>query len=704
VRQDRHSAASIVGRVVAFGLVAASAGVMTAGLFVPAAIGASAATRAGSFVLAAPAGGLAQTSVMLAADGSPLTYFYDENRTVVALRRMSPLVRQAIVAVEDNRFYTHGPVDPRGLARAVLSDLVLGSRQGASTLTQQYVKNVLVEQATLTHDPAAAAAAVAPTLARKVRELKLAVSVEQQLTKDAILERYLNIVHFGSHTYGIEAVARRYFAVPAARLNLAQAATLAGVVQDPAAFDPATNPARARTRRDVVLADMLTQHMISPAAYRRARATAMVVHGSAPPNGCAAAAPSDGYFCGYVVRSIATDPRFAALGATAAARLAAISRDGLVIRTTLDPGIQASAVRALVRRVPVRDASGVGAAAVTVEPGTGQVLGMAQNRVYGVTAGAGRTSINYSVDADLGGAQGFQTGSSFKPFTLAAWLASGRSTSDVVDATPRAFSFSDFTACGSPLRGRTPYQPGNSEGTETGPMSVQSATANSVNVAFVAMESQLDLCDVAQTAQRLGVHVAAAAQPCSTSEPATEKLPTCLPSLTLGVADIAPLTMAAAYASFATGGQYCPPDPVTAITRSGSPAGPGARSTLRVAATPCRTALAPGVASGVNGVLQHVLTDGTAASVGPLASWPSAGKTGTTNGPRDTWLVGYTTQRSTAVWVGDPGTAGHSRRPLRNVTIGGRYRPTVFGATIAAPIWKELMTAAQSGLPGRPLP
>ncbi len=536
--------------------------------------------------------------------------------------------------------------------------------------------------------------------------------MEQHLTKDQILERYLNIVYFGGHTYGMQAAARRYFGVDASRVTLAQAATLAGVVENPAAFDPAAHPARARARRDVVLADMLAQHRIGAAAYRAAVRTGVRVTGEPVPNGCAAAG-SAAFFCEYVIRDLETDPRFAALGSTAAARAEAVARDGLVIRTTLDPATEAATRHALRARVPADDPSGVGAAAVTVEPGTGHVLAMAQNRDYSVTGGSGGTSVNWSTDAALGGSQGFQTGSAFKPFTLAAWLESGRTASDVVDATPRAFPFSAFRACGQALRGRRPYAPGNSEGTETGPMSVLSATSNSVNVAYVAMETRLDLCDLAATAGRLGVHLAAPARPCAASGPGTTDLPTCLPSLTLGVEDVAPLTMAAAYAGFAAGGLWCPPDPVTALSRAGGDgpvvgpggggAGAGSSRAITVAAPACRQALAPGVASGVNAVLARVLTDGTAAAVGPPTGWPAAGKTGTTNGPHDTWFVGYTARRSTAVWVGDPGTSG-TREALRHVTIGGRYYRTVYGASIAAPIWRRVMTAAQQGLPAQPLP
>jgi membrane peptidoglycan carboxypeptidase len=493
--------------------------------------------------------------------------------------------------------------------------------------------------------------------------------------------------------------------VPASKLTIAQAATLAGMVQNPTALNPKDHPAAAKARRDLVLRAMVDQKKITSAQYTKAVATKIKVTGSVLPSGCANAKSSTGYFCQYVVQSIVNGSSYSALGATAADRLKAIETGGLVIRTSLDRDTQRAAATAVSTRIPRRDDSGLGATAVTVEPGTGKVLAMAQNRTYSVTGGRGRTSVNYAVDQDLGGASGFQTGSAFKPFTLATWLKDGRTLTDTVNATRRAFPFSSFTACGHSLRGTQPYVPANSEDTESGSMSVTTATARSSNVAYVDMESQLDLCDVADTAKSLGVHLAAARQECSTSAPVSTDLATCLPSLTLGVEGVAPLTMAAAYAGFASGGTYCAPAPVTAIKHPG-PDGTG-RSILLRPGSNCSRALTEDVATGVTTALKQVLTQGTAASVGPLTPWPSAGKTGTTNGPYDSWFVGYTAQRSTAVWVGDPGRTdgrSHTRRRLTGISVAGRYYGTIYGATLAAPIWKDLMTSAMADLPAEPLP
>ena len=695
-------------------LVAVSAviGVLAAGLLLPAAGVAAGTVYLGSSMVAPVSSeslnsvALPRTSVILDARGNVIAQLYSENRTEVPLSAMSPLIQNAIVAVEDSRFYEHGAIDPAGVVRAAIADRLgsSGSLQGASTLTQQYVKNLLLEQAVSSGNKQAARQAVARSVSRKLRELRLAESVEQDLTKQQILERYLNIVYFGEGSYGVQAAARRYFGTTAARLDLAQAATLAGLVQDPTGYSPVDNPQAARGRRGVVLADMRNQGLISPAQYEAAMREPMRVTGHPTPNGCLAAGTT-GFFCQYVVDSILRDSSFSALGATTALRQKALLGGGLVIRTGLDPEAQAAAVRSLNSHVPPGDDSRLAAAAVTVVPGTGLVTTMAQDRTYSVAAGPSRTSINYATDQNLGGSSGFQTGSSFKPFTLAAWLDAGHGLGDTVDATKRDFPYSDFTACGKRLRGTPAYSPGNSEGTETGNMSVQQATANSVNVAYVDMETRLDICDIADLAGRLGVHLAVPARQCSDTGPASTRLPTCLPALTLGIEDVAPLTMAAAYAGFASGGTWCSPMPVRAITPG---TGPDARPARPVVYPPrCSRALSPEVASGVNAALKEVLTKGTAAAVGPLPGHPSAGKTGTTDGPYDTWFVGYTAQRSTAVWVADPGRVVDGRqvrKRLVSVTIGGRYYSTVFGASVAAPIWKVLMATAMRGLPPVELP
>jgi membrane peptidoglycan carboxypeptidase len=705
----REGGSRILRLLIALVVVSGLAGALGTALVMPMVGSAGWAVTAGSEYFDSLPSDLAQPplprrSVLLARSGQPITYFFDENRVEVPLSAVAPVVQQAVVAIEDSRFYQHGGIDPRGLARAAVNDTAGGKVQGASTLTQQYVKNVLVERATGLGDDVGAQAAVARTTSRKIREMRLAISLEKRLSKEQILERYLNIVYFGGLTYGVEAAAQRYFAASASALSLPQAALLAGMIQEPSSYDPTVHPVAARQRRDVVLARMLEQGLITAAQHDRAVATPVLAKGRPPARGCSAARVN-AFFCDYVQRTILQDPAYSALGRTQAERLAALTRGGLAIHTTLDADLQYAADHAVRDAVPPDDPSGLGAAAVTVEPGTGRVLAMTQNRTYAVTSGQGRTSINYSTDNSLGGATGFQTGSAFKPFTLAAWLAAGGALDDTVDATKRDFPYRSFTACGRHLRGTKPYTPGNSEGRETGEMSVLEATYNSVNVAFVDMESQLDLCAIAGLAERMGMHLAVPGRDCSSTGPLTSDLPRCLPSLTLGVKEIAPVTMAAAYAGFASGGIYCRPLSVTSVTRAG--ASPGAGDPVAVPGPSCRRAIDPEIAAGVTAALEQVLTKGTAAGVGPLP-WPAAGKTGTTDGPYDTWFVGYTAQRSTAVWVADPGRAAGGgsvgRRQLTDITVDGHFYPIVYGASIAAPLWKQIMEPAMTGLPAESLP
>jgi membrane peptidoglycan carboxypeptidase len=692
-----------------FVLVSMMSGGLASGLLMPVVTGSSAAVDSGvSYFDSLPGelqeSPLMQTTTMLSANGQPIAYFYDENRIEVPLSKVAPVLQQAIVAIEDSRFFSHGGIDARGVIRAAVNNEAGRSTQGASTLTQQYVKNVLLERAVASDDRVAARNAVVKNTARKVREMRIAIAVEKRLTKQQILERYLNIANFGEQAYGVQAAALQYFGVPVSRVDLPQAALLAGMLQEPSTNNPRRYRANALARRDVVLGRMLQLKLITPAEHDTARRAPLVVRGRPLPNGCANAGVY-GYFCDYVMLTLMHSPDFALLGRTPSQRRTALLRGGYTIRTTLDPRSQLAAVRAVWKAVPPTDPSGLATAAVTVEPGTGRVIAMTQNRAYSVNGGRGRTSVNYSTDTAYGGSSGFQTGSSFKPFTLAAWLADGRSLKDSVDATKRAFPFSSFTACGSHLRASKPYVPGNSEGRETGKMSVLDATVHSVNVAYVDMESQLDLCDIAKVARSLGVHLASPEQECPSQDRPTTEVPTCLPSLTLGVKNIAPLTMAAAYAGFASGGISCAPLAVTAMSR---PAGaPGTWVPVKVPGTRCHRALTTSVASGVNTALSQVMERGTAARVGPLDPWPSAGKTGTTDGPLDSWFVGYTAQRSTAVWVADPGRLVRGtlhRRELTGITVAGDYHGTIFGATIAAPTWKKIMDAAMGGLPSRALP
>lgn len=707
-----------VGRVLAllsaFLVISVVAGVLFAGLFLPA-VGATGTITRGTVdwfyndvdpTLKEPP--LSQGSTMYAADGKTvIARFYEENRVLTSLNRIAPVMQNAIIAIEDSRFYEEGGVDPKGLFRAFVANLLNdGSVQGASTLTQQYIKNVLLETAVVAGDKQAAEEAVARDNARKIREIRMAIQLAKTRPKKVILEGYLNIANFGRNNYGVEAAAQYYFQTTAAKLTLPQAALLAGIVQKPEGYNPFNTKYRkaALDRRNTVLERMFELKMISEAEMTAAKATALPTKAQPALSGCVTAQGFSGYFCQYALASLLSDPRYEKLGKTSSERENAVKRGGLKIYTTLDYGLQQAATDAVMKKIPPKDSSQVALSAVTVEPGTGHVLSIAQNRYFSNEEGkpgeiTGKTEVNWGVDKQYGGSAGFQTGSSFKPFTLATWLAKGKGLGDTVDADVIDHPFSDFTACGSALRGGK-YKPENSEPSERGTMDVLTATRLSVNTAYVDMQSKLDLCDIAKTAESLGVH--AASTPSSDqitcwageyqSAPMAH-LPTQCPSLTLGVVNISPMTMANAYATFAADGIYCTPTAITGVKdRNGKD--------VQIGGASCNQSISPEVARGVTYALKRIIPSGTARNISPVP-WPAAGKTGTTDEAKyGTWFVGYTKQRSTAVVTVDPNPGPKGPRSLDGRVIGGVQMPRhVFGATISAPVWKSIMLKAMDGLP-----
>ncbi|WP_432498964.1 penicillin-binding protein [Kineococcus gypseus] len=672
----------------AFTAVSAAAGVLAAGLVVPAVAATGGAARLGVDVfneLPAELGDqeLSEATTILWRDNTVMARVYDQNRSVVAFDQIAPVMRDAIVAIEDDRFYEHGAVDVRGIARALVSNAGGGGTQGASTLTQQYVKNVLVEQAVEEGDAEAAAAAVEADgidgYARKLREMKLAVGVEKEMSKDDILAGYLNIAYFYNNVYGIEAAAQFYFSKPAAELTLPEAALLAGLVKNPAGYDPIDKGEAAVGRRNVVLDRMLQVGKIDQATHDAAVAAPLELRLQRSRQGCLSAGPA-AYFCDYVTHVVAQDPTF---GATVEEREDLLRRGGLTIRTTLDPNVQRIAQDAV--NAGVNPGQAVRTATSVVEPGTGSILAMAQNTTYSPDEDVvGQTTLNYNVSKDMGGGNGFQQGSTFKAFTLATWLKAGRSLNSVV-ASPSSGNdpFSAFTACGQKLRGPR-YEYYNSESRSSGSMTVRQATAASVNTAFVSMEKQLDICDITATAQSLGVYKAAPTKNFLTGEVNRDLDQN--PSMTLGTNLVTPLSVAGAYAAFAAEGLFCRPTAIEAVyDTSGAP--------LPVPSPDCKQVLDPNVARNVTEALEGGWTSGTARGVERIGR-PVASKTGTTNDSADTWFAAYTPQLASAVWVGH----ANGTRSLNRERINGRRYRTVFGATIAGPIWANTIGPASQAL------
>ena len=689
---------NVISLLGAFVATSVMLGLLGAGLMMPTVAATGAAAREGVAVFDSLPGEftqnpLSQQSRILASNGTLIATPYDENRIIVPLSQIAPIMRQAQIAIEDSRFYEHGGVDPQGVGRALISNLRGGDTQGASTLTQQYVKITLQENALRNEDVKAAKAATAKNYTRKLQELKYAVTLEKSLTKDQILQGYLNLVYYGGQAYGVEAAAHHYFGVKASQLTLPQAATLAGLVQLPSQTDPIRSPARALARRNVVLDRMHTLNLISDIAWRNAKKSKMVTKSEPAQNSCSLSPYP--YFCFYIKAWLLEQP---ALGKTRDERAKRINRGGLTIQTTLDPKIQKIAQREINAKVPVANKASIGAAAAVIEPGTGHVLAIAQNTTWALKKSPGKTSVDWAVDKKYGGSIGFAFGSTAKMFAVAEALRSGRPIDSSVvarkaDAThPAIFTRSDFHKSDDCKIGAgQTWAVRNDEGTRNGRITLTDATAHSVNTAFAVLVSELGACKVRDMMTNLGLHQSSTGKPISYN-PRTGGS-TGPSAITLGSDSVAPLTLASAYATIASGGTYCVPSPVLTITTSD-------KKTLSVNKGNCHKAVDPDVANGVTKILKTVLTKGTASGIGGLAGHrPVAGKTGTSDRSNETWFVGYTPQLTTAVWVGTPDDPGN-KRILRNLQLGDKfYGGQVFGATIAAPIWKLIMDRASVGMP-----
>ncbi|MEF2978647.1 transglycosylase domain-containing protein [Subtercola sp. YIM 133946] len=638
---------------------------------------------------------LSQTSSIYAQndDGSQtlLASFYDQDRQEVGWNDISQYFKDAIVSTEDPRFYVHGGMDVQSTVRALVANTVTGGiTSGASTISQQYVKNILVQRAEAISDPTAEAAAYADATAtttdRKLKEMKLAIGLEKEYSKDDILLGYMNIALFGGRVYGIQAASEYYFGVNASDLTLPQAASLAAMVNEPEGLriDIADNiPANTARRNEDVLASMLKEHTVTQAQYDAAIATPVTPSITQPSTGCQTATDGAGFFCDYVKDIILNDTTF---GASADDRATALNTGGYKIVTTLDTKLQAAANQSVSDYVPQSMSSvDIGGAFVTVEPGTGKVLAMAQNKNYSQDPAADpatNTAINYSTDADYGGSTGFQNGSTEKLFVLMDWLKTGHSLGDIVNGSNnQTFTSANITnSCGD-VPG-TPYKAGNDAGEAGGNASVLTQFEDSVNNAFLNMASKLDLCDINAIANAFGMHRA-------------DGLPmdTGLYATVLGGNEVAPLTVAAAYAGVAAQGMYCKPIAISSITDATGAA-------VAVPTADCTQAIDPAIAQAALYAMQGVIQSGTATPANPADGTPHFGKTGTTDAEKDVWLVGGTTKLVSASWVGNV-TGGVS---IRNTAVTGGNGDTVYSGLSRLYVWKEFYKGTADAYGGGTFP
>lgn len=662
--------AQLLALLLAFLSVSSLMGVVTAGMLVPVAGPTALAAKSVPSVFNELPGDLqtvtpAEESQLLDSSGGVIAHFYDKQRIVVPSANIADVMKKAIVAIEDKRFYEHNGVDATGIARALVTNLGDSGRQGASTITQQYVRNSLAERGYLEGDAEQVSAATEQTTERKLREIKYALALEKTQSKDEILTGYLNIAPFGPITYGVEAASQRYFSKSASELNYLEAALLAGLVQSPVQYDPLTHPEAAQERRDTVLATMLDQGVITQEEYDEGVATTVdsMLHPTVSSEGCSGAESSKAYFCDYVLSQFLEDPTF---GATRIERERLLKTQGITIRTTLDPAKQDAAYAALTNAIPVGDASGLNDALVSLDPRTGKVLAMAQNTTYGIEAG--QTMSNYSADGN------FQVGSTFKVFTLLQWFKEGHSAYETVGSANTFYPNGSFKCDGRSITTEG-YQVNDLAG-KTGTMNVVRATGQSVNQAFVNMASRVDFCSIFETAYDMGI---------------TEdgEVPSPFPANILGSVSASPLQMASVFATIANSGQQCKPQSIESVTDRDE-------NVLKEFAADCKEVISPDLANKTAALLT--------ASAGQYYTStrlgdgrPFAAKSGTTDGHANTWLTGFTPSLATAVWVGH---GDNSSQEVSGVVINGVYHSEIFGETyVGQNIWAPYMTQALAGTP-----
>jgi membrane peptidoglycan carboxypeptidase len=590
-----------------------------------------------------------ERTTVYSADGQVIAQFYYHNRESVSLDQVAPIMQKAIVAIEDARFFQHGPLDMKGSFRALVTNAQDGGiKQGGSTLTQQYVKNLLVENA---KDDKEAQAAKAPNFGRKLRELRYAVNVEKQLTKNQILEGYLNIAYFGSGAYGVQAASQYYFSKNASELTLPEAALLAGVTNSPYFYDPEINQKGATDRRNTVLYRMVDLKIITKQQADQAAAAPIRLHIKKPKTDCAdSKAP---FFCEYVKDEILGNKEF---GKTENEREALLYRGGLTIRTTLDMKAQKAAQRALA----LRPSQSKTATEAMVKPGTGEIKAMVVSKDYGDHKKKGQTTLNLAADYAHGGNGGYSAGSTFKIFTLATAIDKGYGPGTTLPA-PNSTTVSGYTDCkGNHFE---PWTLSNAETSKRKSANLNTGTWDSINTFYAYLEQRVGLCDASRMAGAFGMRQA--------NGQALQQVP----SQVLGTNSIDVTHLAAAYAGFAARGLYCTPIAINDVTDADG-------RKISVPKAKCGKAVDASVADEVTHILQGVLTSGTGRGMG--LGRPAAGKTGTCEAHSCALLAGYTPDLAAAVWYGDPAA------PFGNPS------PGVYGANVG-PIWRSSMQGALRG-------
>ena len=678
-----------------FVLVSVIGGILAAGLMVPTAgIAAESAKTVASGLNSLPeelkVGPPSEGSKVLMGDGETiLTTFYDQNRKNVTLDEIAPIMRQAQVGIEDQRFYEHGALDLRGTIRALVRT-GSGSAQGGSTLTLQYVKLALLYDAAARNDVAGVEAANSRTVSRKVLELRYAVALEKQLSKDQILERYLNIAFYGDNSYGIQAAAQHYFGVPAKDLTLPQAAMLAGVVRNPVTTNPVANVAAATERMRNVLDKLVEIKTITAAEAAEAKQfkfdkTKVV---ETPDRGCSTSPYP--HLCDYATEVLLEQTP--SLGASISERRNTLNRAGLTIYTHIDPRFQDAAQQSVSNLVAPTDP--VNGMMELVQPGTGIILAMAQSKPD-IGKEAGQTWLNFAASDSMNGVGGSEGGSTFKAFTLTAALLAGiNATDDFIDSPldyffPNGTKFGgcNTTAAISMKGGGWPVHQSGA----TGSFNMYLGTTYSSNTFFTQLEKKVGVCNVVKAAEALGLKRADGASLITGIRPDGKLVSDLIdgekPTFTLGNTPVTPLSLANAYATLAARGKRCDTIILKGITddQGRDYAVPGAN---------CQQVIPAEVADRVNDILHGPFSSEGTAARAMISGYMISGKTGTQTDAPTILTVGYTPDVvGLAILTSD---AKHPDAIANKARYGDKNKPRLQGLRIHGKSYKSGYTLGGS--------
>src|SRR5215208_5742083 len=619
-------------------------------------------------------GEVPQVSTMVDTEGNPIAWIYTQRRFEVATDQIANTMKLAIVSIEDKRFAEHNGVDWPGTLTGLMGYLRGDiDTRGGSTIEQQYVKNyqLLVSA----QSDAERRAAVALTPARKLREIRMALTLDKTFTKAEILTRYLNLVYFGNAAFGIQDAAQTYFGIDASELNWQQAALLAGIVQSTSLLDPYTNPQAALDRRNVVLDTMIENLPDYADELRAAKAEPLGVlpQPNGLPGGCIAAGDR-GFFCDYVLEYLAR----------AGINKEQVARGGYLIRTTLEPKVQVS-VKSAIDKIASPTLDSIASVMSMIKPGKDahRVMAMASNRTYGLNADAHESMqpLPFSLVGD-------GAGSIYKIFTTTAALDMGMGINAQLQV-PGSFQAKGLGSSDSPGCPKETWCVKNA-GNYRGSMNVTDSLATSPNTAFAKLIQQVGVPRAVDMAVRLGLRsyalpgTARAYDPESNESLADFIKRQNIGSFTLGPFQLNALELSNVAATLASGGMWCPPSPIDKIVdRHGNE--------VSFAAQPCEQAVPEGLANTfANALSKDSSSPGTAAGAAASVGWdlPMSGKTGTTESHRSAGFVGFTNQYAGAVYIFDDSNspAGICSYPLRKC-----YGGDLYGGSEPARTWFEAM-------------